>query len=75
MSLGESSMTVREIVFDNKGWITTGRNRIDIDNILNVPPDIYDVFTINDIVFSYSEWDKVKEYANKARERGKTIIF
>jgi len=79
MSLGESSLTVRKIIFDSEDMITSGRNRINIDNILNIPPDIppdiYDIFIINDIVFSYSEWDKVKEYANKAREKGKTIIF
>ena len=75
MSLGESSLTVRKIIFDNGTMETTGRNRVNIEKIIDISPDIYDIFIIKGIVFSYSEWDKVKEYADKAREKGKTVTF
>ncbi len=78
MSTGQHCESIRHLVIKGSEiWVITGYSRINVQKyILDVPYDSFDIMEIEGrISFSQSEWDKIKEYVDKARELGKIVTF
>ena len=76
MSKGETCLHLRDYVIRRGIVETTGIMRFNIDKyILNVPYDFFDVLRLIECNFTYSEFEKIKEYVDKARKIGKVVIF
>ena len=77
MSSGSHCESVRHLVLKNStNMVWTGYRRINVKKyILDVPHDVFDILEIDDICFSASEWEQIKDYVDEARDIGKIVTF